>query len=80
VNVLIHFEPDDGPPQTLYAQMSQAEFDEINQGINGPDAEYTHYQIPSRVEKNGPTNRWLFRASRIRLQKDPSSSIPGINE
>lgn len=70
MQVQIHFQPDDGPEQTLYADMSREDFDAINRGVNGPDAENTFYTIPSRVEKDGPTRGWLFRASRIQLREE----------
>ncbi|MFF5261407.1 hypothetical protein ACFY4C_20890 [Actinomadura viridis] len=65
----IHFSPDDGPRQTLYADLTQQQADDIQKAIDGDDAADTVLRIPSRVDRNGPTHSWLFRASRISLRK-----------
>ena len=69
MNVEIHFQPDDGDPQILYAVMSREEFDAINKDVNGPNPEDVCFTIPSRTKKDGPTHKWLFRASRITLRE-----------
>lgn len=71
MNVEIDFVPDDGLPQVLHADMSRELFDQINRVIAGPHPEMVTIKIPSRVERNGPTHDWIFRASRITLREVP---------
>ncbi|GAA3957458.1 hypothetical protein GCM10023085_44960 [Actinomadura viridis] len=65
----IDFQPDDGRKQTLYADLTQQQADDIQKAIDSKDAADTVLRIPSRVAKNSPTHSWLFRASRISLRK-----------
>jgi hypothetical protein len=71
MNVEIHFTPDDGPLQVLYAVMTSEEFDKVNEIISSPSAEETVLRIPSRTGKDRPEHGWIFRASRIRLVEVP---------
>lgn len=70
MNVEIHFRPDDGPPQTLYASMSREDFDYFVAETKASDAEEAFLTIKSRTKKTGPSYDWLFRASRVELKEE----------
>lgn len=73
MRVLIHFDADDTPKgqiQTLYADMTQKEYDAYQAIISDPAQGDDILYINSRVKRDGPANDWMFRVSRIRLEKE----------
>jgi hypothetical protein len=69
MKVLIHFDADDrDKPQTLYADMTQKEYDDYQTILSDRSQANSTLYIRSRVERNGPTKEWMFRVSRTRLE------------
>lgn len=71
MQIEIEFQPDDGPKQTLYADLPRKEVEAIEAAIADPDASDKILYITSSVKKNGPSNDWMFRASRIKIHRVP---------
>lgn len=69
MKVEIDFRPIDGPRETLFADLSLQEFDNLNNAINGPDPANTILTIRSRVQADGQALNRVFRASRTTLRK-----------
>ena len=74
MRVLIHFDGDNTPKgqiQTLYADMTQAQYDACQAVLSDPAQGDEILYINSRVKRDGPTKEWMFRASRTRLEIEP---------
>jgi len=69
VQIEIDFRPDDGPPQTLYADLPIGEVERLEADTCDPAKADSIVYIPSRTKKNGPTNSWMFRIGRIKIRR-----------
>jgi hypothetical protein len=69
MQVEIDFRAESGKTQTLFANMTDAEYDRYTRLINDPREADRIVYISSRVKKNGPTNEWMFEVGRITLRK-----------
>jgi hypothetical protein len=69
VKIEIEFQPDDGPRQTLYADLPRGDVESLEAATRDPDRADDIVYIPSRVEKNGPTKNWMFRIGRIQIRR-----------
>lgn len=69
MQIEIDFRPDDGPKQTLYADLPRRDVEQLEVDTANPDRADDTVYIPSRVEKNGPTNEWMFRIGRITIRR-----------
>lgn len=67
MRVLIHFTPK-GETKTLYADMTEAEYDAFQRILADPSQGDQTLYIRSRVERDGPTKEWMFRARLTRLE------------
>jgi hypothetical protein len=69
MQIEIKFQPDDGRPQTLYADLPTADVEQLEEITTDPRAKDDVVYIPSRVKKNGPTKNWMFRVGRIKIHR-----------
>lgn len=69
MKIEIEFRPDDGPTQTLYADLPEKDVKKLEDDIRDPRKADSIVYIPSRVKKNGPTNDWMFRIGRIKIHR-----------
>jgi hypothetical protein len=69
MQIEIDFEPDDGPTQTLYADLPPKDVEQLEAATADPDNADQVVYIPSRVKRNGPTERWMFRVGRITIRR-----------
>ncbi|MGI5423020.1 hypothetical protein [Actinomadura luteofluorescens] len=69
MDIKIEFRPDDGPPQTLYADLPRDEVKDLEAATKDPSRAEDVVQIPARVEKNGRAKPLLFRVGRIKIRR-----------
>lgn len=69
MKVEIHFRPEKGPKQILYADLPQREVEEIEAVIARPDADDAIVWINSATTRGGQTHKWMFRGSRITITR-----------
>jgi hypothetical protein len=69
LKIEIDFVPDDGPTQTLYADLPRGDVESLERASADPDRADDIVYIPSRVEKDGPTKDWMYRVGRITIRR-----------
>lgn len=67
MDIKIEFQPDDGPRQTLYADLPRNEVEDLKAATKDPDRADDVVRIPVRVDKNGRAEALLFRVGRIKI-------------
>lgn len=69
MDIRIEFQPDNGPRQTLYADLPTSAVEDLEAAIKDPDRADDVVQIPARVEKKGRAENLLFRVGRITIRR-----------
>lgn len=70
MKVLLRFTPDDDGPQTLYADMTEAEFERIREITEDPANADDVLVIESRVDRDATAYPWTFRVSRLKVEAE----------
>lgn len=70
MKVLLHFTPADGESQTLYADMSEAEFDRLKEITEDPACAEDALVIHARTDRDSWSIPWTFRVRRLTVEAE----------
>lgn len=69
MKIEIEFHPNDGPVQTLYADLPVKDVERLEADTRDPAKADNIVQIPSQTERNGTTNNWMFHLGLIKIHR-----------